>query len=127
MKDNSRELIRAKAGSCERERDLVSADDSAALSLDVGEIEIKRPEHAHVLRRPELLKVKARKRSAASYRGSEVTHAGEREAGRPVERNVAAIQFDGEAGVHGNGDIDLVRSGVSDGDRADRSRDSQVV
>src|ERR1700686_3444086 len=122
MDDDACELIRGKAGSSEHECNVVSADYSLGLSLNVGEIEGEGPKHAHILRSLEVFKVETRICICG-----EPACTGQREARRSVERELSAIQLGGEARVHANADADRIGSYVSNGDRTNRSRDSQVV
>src|ERR1700687_1774444 len=122
MDDDACELTRGKAGSSERECNVVSANYTLGLSLNVGEIEGEGPKHAHVLSSLEVLKVETRICICG-----EPAYTGRREARRSVKPELSAIQLGGEAGVHVNADADRVKPYVSDGDRTNRSRDSQVV
>src|ERR1700726_4659510 len=122
MDDDACELTRGEAGSSERECNIISADYTLGLSLNVDEIEGEGPIVAHLLCSLEAFKVETRICVCG-----EPAYTGRREARRSVERELSALQLGGEAGVHVDADADRIGSYISNGDRTNRSRDSKVV
>src|SRR5579863_5272125 len=122
MNCNAGELTRGQAGSREHEGDCVSADDATRLTLDVGKVEGEGSECADVLCGLEALEAQAG--VGVCSEGADATSG---QTGGAVEGDIAAVQLHGVAGVHGDGDSDLIGAAVGNGDGPNSASDPQVV